>query len=410
VTTDRLGNRVCRDVSTVGFGADFTAPTGSLTAGPANNTSYNAIGSVGTFQVTASDNASGFSANPLSVIVTRSNPAASNTCVVGTVVSQVCTAAAQGLSFDPTAGVAAPTREGYYNATITLLDQAGNSTTIVTGRVFGLDEPAAIAPNSTAEIGFTGGISLPSVIAGAATNSFTATPVEDLDLASVFGVTAYPTGNLQYPSQSLGAFGTPFERGGAAIQYAVPNWIRCLNPAGDFATTTNKPTAITLNAVDQAGNVGSLTSGAFGANAETCGAVGAVTPLFFGNNGATALTVAYGTGKTAVDIDGATVATTSATSVGLTVIADVPLNSSVNPFQRVDFYYQNAAGNLVLIGSGSATLAQTQTNRTYTYAFTRDPDALVQVGNVNIVAIGIDSQGDAVMSNALGAVQVVTVQ
>ena len=61
------------------------------------------------------------------------------------------------------------------------------------------------------------------------------------------------------------------------------------------------------------------------------------------------------------------------------------------------------------IGSGAATLAQTITNRTWTYTLTWDPDANVPVGAVNIVALGIDAQGDAVMSNAVGAVTVTTV-
>jgi hypothetical protein len=358
--------------------------------------------------VAASDNASGFSATPLNVIVTRTNANAANTCVIGT--GATCTVAAQALAFDATNGVAAPTNEGYYTTSITLVDQAGNSAVLTTGRVFLLDQPGQIAPGSTAEIGFTGGISLPSVIAGATTNSFTATPVEDLDIASVFGVVTYANGLIQYPSQALGEYGTPLQRAGTAINYGATNWIRCLNVAGDFTSTNTQPTSITLTAVDQAGNQGSLTSGAFGANAQACGSVGDLgvgfAINFFGNNGATALTASYGTGKTQVDIDGASLATVSSETVTFTVIADVPLNTSANPFQRVELFYLQG-GTLRSMGTASAVLAQTQTNRTWTYTFTWNPDAAVAPNAaLPIVAIGVDSQGDAVLSQTVNVVVV----
>jgi hypothetical protein len=409
---DALGNVICYDLNPTNalnpgangsFGADFTAPTATMT-GPAANSSFIALGAVGSYAVAATDNASGFGATPLNVVVTRTNANAANTCVIGTVVSGVCTAAARALTFDPTNAVASPANEGYYNVTITLLDQAGNTATLTTARTFLLDDPAQFGPTATADAGFTGGISLPSVIAGATTNAFTATPVDDIDLASVFGVTAYANGNLQYPSQSLGTYNTPLERGGAAIQYNVSNWVRCLNVAGDFVSTNTQPTQITMFAVDQAGNQGSLASPAFGANAQACNGVGDVAINTFGP-----ITTTFAATKTQVDIDGATLAAASDDKVVLTVVADVPLNTSNNPFSRVDFYYQNAAGRLVLIDKGSAVLAQTATNRTWTYTLTWNPDANVQVGAVNVVAVGVDLQGDAVLSNAIAAVQVTTV-
>jgi hypothetical protein len=406
---DALGNTICYDLNPVNalnpgangsFGADFTAPTGTLT-GPAANSAFVSAAGVGSFAVAATDNASGFGATPLNVIVTRTNPAAANTCVIGTVVSGACTAAGRALTFDPTNGVAAPTNEGYYNATISLLDQAGNSTTLTTARVFLLDDPAQVAPGATVDVGLTGGISLPSVIAGATTNNFAATPVDDIDLASVFGVTSYPTAQIQYPNQALGTYGVPLERGGTGINYSVANWIRCINAPGDFATTTNQPTNITLNTVDQAGNIGSLASPAFGANAQACGAVGEVAINSFGS-----LAINYGTGKTQVDIDGATLATASSTTAVLTVVADVPLNTANNPFARVDFYYLQG-GTLRLIGSGAATLAQTATNRTWTYTLTWDPDAnVLPNAALPLVAIGVDAQGDAVLTAAVNAVVV----
>jgi hypothetical protein len=45
-------------------------------------------------------------------------------------------------------------------------------------------------------------------------------------------------------------------------------------------------------------------------------------------------------------------------------------------------------------------LAQTPTQRTYTYTFVWDPDAAVQTGAVNVRFVGVDAQGDAVHTAA----------
>jgi hypothetical protein len=320
----------------------------------------------------------------------RLNANNSNTCVLGGGTAPACTATSQqALTFRGTGG---STVDGYYTTTINLTDAAGNSVQLVNAQLNELD---AVIPT------FTGGISLPAVIAGAATNTFTTTVADQLDLGSIFGVVAYPGVGLaiQYPTQVIGAFGSPLEQSSANLGYAVANWIRCLNAPGSFATAANPPSQIQLTVTDQTTinqNVATLTSGAFGANAQAC--TGTV-----GNLGGTAVpnsfvqnAPVYGTGLTQVDLDGVTVANISSTTVQLQAVADVPLNSSADPFSRVDFYYLNTAGNLVKIGSATAVLAQTQTNRTYTYNFTWDPAAPVQTGAVGVVAIGVDAQGDAV--------------
>jgi hypothetical protein len=390
VFKDALGNMFCMDLVQA-FGADFTAPTGTIT-GPAANTGYNALGLVPNWAVTASDNASGFTASPLRVTMTRLNANNTTSCVIGS--GSSCTAVTQPMTFGGTGGSAT---DGYYTTTITLTDAAGNSVQLVNAQLNELD---AVAPT------FTGGISLPAVITGAATNTFTTTVGDQLDLGSIFGVVTYPgVGlSLQYPTQVIGAFGPPLEQSSTNLGYAVANWIRCLNAPGSFATAANPPSQITLSVTDQTTinqNVTTLTSGAFGANAQACtGTVGnlggTAVPNSFVLNAAD-----YGTGNTQVDLDGVSVATGSATSVTLTAVADVPLNSSADPFSRVDFYYLNGSGNLVKIGTGTVTLAQTQTNRTYTYTLVWDPAAPVPTGAVGVTAIGVDAQGDAVATTGI---------
>jgi hypothetical protein len=393
VFTDALGNRTCVDLAQA-FGADFTAPTATIT-GPAANTGYNASGLVPSWSVTASDNASGFTATPLRVAMNRLNINNTNTCVLGGGTAPACTATSQqALTFSGTGG---STTDGYYTTTINITDAAGNSVQLVNAQLNALD---AVAPT------FTGGISLPAVISGAATNTFTTTVGDQLDLGSIFGVVSYPgVGlNIQYPTQQIGAFGSPLEQSSTNLGYAATNWIRCLNAPGSFATASGQPSQITLSVTDQTTinqNVTTLTSGAFGANAQAC--TGTV-----GNLGGTAVPNTfvlnapnYGTGNTQVDLDGVSVATGSATSVTLTAVADVPLNSSADPFSRVDFFYLNGLGNLVKIGTGTVTLAQTQTNRTYTYTFVWDPAAPVPTGAVGVTAIGVDAQGDAVATTGV---------
>lgn len=382
---DALGNVSCASLAPGGvagaqFGADFTAPTGTVTGPAAGPPGLNV--DPGNFAVTASDNASGFLATPLLVIMSRLNVGGTTTCVIGSGTGCV-TPAAQALTFDATGAVG--NIEGYYTTSITLVDQAGNQTVLVTARLYEYD---ATIP------GFSGGISLPSLIAGATTNTFTATATDNLDLDAIFGDVAYPLATLRYPSQTIGAWGPPLETS-VVVPYAVANWVRCINAAGSFAVASGPPTGITLTVSDQATNTFALASAAFGANAQVCiGSVGnipATDILSFIQNAPN-----YGAGLTQVDIDGAGLAAVSSATVTLTAVADVALSSSADPFTRVDFYYVSG-GVHIKVGTATVVLAQTITNRTYTYTFVWNPDATIVPGGT-VVALGVDAQGDAVLT------------
>jgi hypothetical protein len=434
VITDALGNRNCADLgvttaivqSGVSFtglpagstsiGADFTAPTATIDAtSPIASTGYSA--SPPNWSVTASDNASGFTASPLRVNMSRLNADGTTDCVINTGANSCNSAGvnpngttnAQPLSFDATGGADIV---GYYTTSINIRDAAGNQTTLVTSQLNGFDN---VAPT------FTGGISLPAVIAGASTNTFTTTVGDNLDLGSIYGLVNYGgvNLNLRYPTQAIGTFGPPLEQSSANLGYAVPNWIRCLNPTGNFGPAINQPTAIALRLTDQTtvptSNTAVLVSGAFGANAQACtgtgnaGNVGNIVPadiLSFADS-----TPSYHpTDATIVnvDLDGVTVSATSATSVVLTAKASVALNSAADPFSRVDFFWQDPVTlDLIKIGTATVTLAQTQTTRTYTYKFTWDPAAPVPAGNITVWTIGVDAQGDAVLGSAAGQTVVI---
>jgi hypothetical protein len=391
VFTDALGNQTCLDLAPAGvpggqLAADFTPPTGSVTGPPAGPPGMNPVAPA-SFTVTASDDASGFGALPLLVEMSLLDPSNTTTCLIGAAGS--CgLPAAQPLTFDATGG---PDLQGYYTTTITLVDQAGNTVVLVTARLY---ESDAIAP------AFSGGISLPSLIAGATTNTFTATATDDLDLNAIFGVVAYPQGNFQYPSQTIGSWGPPLEQS-ALVNYAVADWVRCINAAGSFTTASGPPTGITLTVTDQALNIGTLASAPFGANAQVCtGSVGNIPPGDFVAPFFTLNAPNYG-GALLVQVSkGGTVNSTTSATVTLTAEASVTLTTLLNPFTRVDFYYVNGPVN-IKIGTGAVTLTATATTRVYTYTIVWDPDASVPAGVTTVVALGVDAEGDAVLTNTV---------
>jgi hypothetical protein len=396
VFTDALNNQVCQDLVNT-LGADFVAPTGTFT-GPGANSFFTSTGAVPAYAVTATDNASGFGASPLTVSVLLQSPAGTQ-CVFGTSTTALpcVNSASQTLTFFETTGatLASPTAgEGYYTVTIMLTDQAGNVTTLVTNQVSLVD---ATAP------GFTGGISLMNIYNGGQPAVFTATAKDNIDLSSIFGVLSYPgTGtNIRFPAQTLGTYGPAAFTTTSLVNYTIPQFIRCLNAQNDFTTTTNQPNQFQFTVSDFAGNATQLAQGIPSVNVQACGAVGDVAINFFNSNAPD-----FGTGKTQVSLAGTTSSTTSAT-VTLSAVADVPLNTSLNPFARVDFYWLDGNGNQRLIGTASPALTQTQTNRTWTYTFVWDPNSPVPApANVTIVAIGVDSNGDAVLTNTQTVVTV----
>jgi hypothetical protein len=392
--TDALGNVTCYDLTdtdlvniTGTIGADFVAPTINSTTGPADMSGTNVA--PGNFAHTVIDNASGFGPLPVSANITRVGTSGATACVVAP--SGTCTGGTVKLlplTFDATDGTNV---DGYYTiSNWNIADQAGNLTPVA-DRTYLLD---ATAPT------FAGGVSLQPLYVGNATATFNTAVADNLDLNGVFGVLTYPTANFQYPTQSIGTFGVPLEKT-ANVTLSIANFMRCVNVAGDFATTTNKASSVDLTVTDFGNNATS--SGAVAippANVEACGAVGATPVNTFGPT-----VVAYETGKTQVDIDGATLAAASGTTATLSVVADVPLNTAVDPFARVDFYAVVGANN-VFIGTATGVLAQSPTVRTYTYTFVWNPAAPITAAVTNVVAIGVDSNGDAVLT-APGAILLV---
>lgn len=396
---DALGNTTCADLAPGGvvsatFGADFTPPnnvTLTFSDGSTNNFFYNAVSpAVNYILASTGDNASGIDpATPALIAILRDNSTGNPTCVVGTGAScaQVAAAAIDNI----TGGNAG---EGYYNLTAQLSDVAGNPAPVPPfTRLYLVD---ATAPS------FTGNVGMNAQYSGNAPATFTNLNASDnLDLNELYGVVDYTAAgiSLQYPSLSIGDFGLPLQKTFSG-DYTIPSLIRCINPANTFAANpAAEAQQITFTASDQAGNTGTVApvAGALLAALDNCGAVGNMPAPAAFNTFDDVAPVYPGTGKTQVSKSGLTTGANAAT-VTLSAVADVTLDNAPEPFTRVEFYYENAAGNMVLIGqAGAGVLNQTVTNRTWTYTFSWDPGAEVPTNaTTNVIAIGIDAQGDAV--------------
>lgn len=391
VVKDALGNKTCSPLGNT-FGVDFTPPSNVTLTGVTDSASFNVIATADAVQyilASTGDNASGISATlPGLVSILRTPATGANVCELGSGSTCVQVAAPGTGSITDNAGA-----EGYYTLTAQMTDVAGNAApTPAFTRLFLVD---ATAPT------FTGNVGMNAQYAGNAPAAFTNLQITDnLDLKRLFGVVNYAAAgvDLEYPAQSIGSFGLPLEKTFSGT-YTIPSLIRCINPANTFALNlAAEATQITFIAEDQANNQGTVAPvvGALQAALDNCGAVGNVTAPAAINSFADSA-VNYGTGKTQVSIGGTTTTINSA-NVVLTTIVDVTLDNSPEPFTRVEYYYQNAAGNWVRIGQSAAgVLNQTVTTRTWTYKFTWDPDATVPVNaTTNVIAIGVDAQGDAV--------------
>lgn len=396
IVKDLLGNTSCVDLAPGGgttFGADFTPPQNVTFTGVDDGdvfggaTAVADASAVNYVLASTGDNASGISATtPGLVSIHRVGDDDDDDCVVGDDCDQVAapgTAAINGGSAN----------EGYFTITAQMTDNAGNAAP---------DDPfmATFLVDATNPT-FTGNVGLAAQYSGNAPATFTNLHTTDnLDLSRLFGVVSYTTAglNIEYPAQTIGSFGLPLEQDFSG-DYTIPSLIRCINAAGSFGQDlTAEAQQITFISEDQAGNQGTVApvAGALSAALDDCGAVGNLTAPSVINSW-TDVAPNYGGTKTQVSKSGST-SGSNAASVVLSAVADVTVDNSGEPFSRVEFYYQNAAGNWVFIGqSAGGLLNQGVTTRTWTYSFTWDPDSSVPTNaTTNVIAIGIDAQGDAV--------------
>lgn len=400
VIEDALGNQRCADLMPGGvaqgqFGADFTPPADPTFAGPANDTTFITTGAADAATFTFSnlqDNASGFGTYPVLATLRRFNANGTTTCLIG---SPASSCANKG---DTTATVSVTANsgtEGYYLFSGQVQDSALNANATLFDRRLLVDAtPAAVV----------GILSMPSLIEGQGSATFNGQVTDNIDLAQYYGLLLYAGApDIRTAPVALGTYGEDVLTKSADVSLTLTGAMRCLALApGGTPGAPQKLAAIDLRVQDFAQMNDDVSSGIGGgvqvippAAVEDCGTIADVTDW------ADSLPAA------AVDIsrDGQT--NNTATTVDLVARALVPLNVTNNPFQRVEFYRVNALGELVLIGTGTAALTQTVTERIWTYTMTWDPGADVPNGAVTIRAIGVTADGDGVLTDGQNNITIV---
>jgi hypothetical protein len=367
VTADALGNVQCADLAPGGapaatFAVDLVPPTATLTSAPASNGVYGGFfrGSPPAFAASVSDAQSGISSTPLFASLQLFTPSGTM-CVIGA--GSSCAVAAQPSTFPSF------TLEGYYIATIEARDIAGNVTPLISNILYLLD---SLPPSIT-------NVAVPSSITGSAIPTFNATVVDNVEAATVRSWITYGSLSRSFdlPSATVSGFGLPLV-GQTAVPLTFPTFYRCVE--------SSKPYSVAMFANDHGGNFGN-TNGVMidAASIQDCGVAGNV-PI-------SSLSIA-GPTPSLVSTNGATAGVPTVTT--LRAFANTPTTATGNPFTRVDFYWGGSESNYVYIGAGAATLVSLPTARQWTYTLAFDPpSALGQDSLAEIIAIGVDSKGEA---------------
>ena len=396
------------------FGVDVVAPTAAFAAGSATDMQIVGIGgTVPNWTVALSDDASGFSTSPIATQLRRL--AASGTaCAVGT--GSGCTAKDTAATFIANANKGI----GYYTYTGTARDLARNAAPALTRQIV-VDNVAAPT---------MGSIATPVTINGGSSVTFSTSAADDLDLIEWDNTLAYavsPNGVGAQPLSIRSARTSIHPRFSGTLitsqplSIVVPTFIRTMSvtgaggavPVGTAGAVL--PASIAARAYDAGGNASTPNAGTgAGFSNIPAASINTTTNALTdwsaapaGQN-ASAVMSSFAVTNTAANISNCptagcagNVAPTNATSVTLTAAATgaTGLNYQfANPFSQVQFYYLDATSNeYIMIGSTSVPVVTDPAagTRVFTFSLSWDPPAAIGVGAVTIVAVGVNSRGDA---------------
>jgi len=471
ITMDALGNadttgNASSPQAVITFGVDKTAPTNTVGSAPANQATSTAANGNGNYSFTISDNLSG--TGPALVAMARqwnglSSVSSSNEGRINTNVT-----APAGATYNNIGTSATSTQEpcyiGRFNATqaaagpnaIPLFNAAGSAIGFCTPVVYNLGagtlpaEPATILPtpvagldgywtttvvaqdvagNQAAPVTRTvledvtspvvANIDLPPTATGNATVSFPAavtdnasTSVGDITGSWITQTFSGPAVSLRWPTTA--GPGTAFDNvltNNTTVTPAIPNFIKNLQVGAASAVPSspaNDVSSVTVTAMGAAGNVGTLTA-TFNPGLPQLVA-GASTTFTATTVPSWAIQAPSNANISNCPNDTCTPAATQPTSITLTVTAQGPTATYVNPFATgtVEFWYR-PTGNAVwyLIGNaGAGSSRDNSVNRFWDYSitfnppnFTPDQVSLTTAGmTIDVVAIGVNAAGDAIMT------------
>lgn len=414
---DALGNP--RTDNMVGpFGVDVVPPTQTFAATDVSVTNPNLIINAalptGQFVLSYVDDASGFTATPVRMAITILGatgtsaapvPLASNqVCLFGDVSSQnVCNVVLNGGTVDiPTLlanpagfpGNTDPTTpagaQGYLTISAFTRDQGGLASATLTETAL----YDVLAP-------IHGGIGIPATLTGGTAASLAGSASDNVDLLSAQWWLSSPLSGFirQGTATTLGTAFDATLTTAANFNYTTTNFMRSVaqTDAGHAPQSNAQLSDQVRGRVsDAAGNTGDNVQAISPIN------ISQVTPLTAWA-GITGFTTWQGfTSQANVSNPACTnpVAAVNPTSTTLTAVATFTNLTANFPFSSVNFYIPDADG-LTPIGVGAVSVSTSLTNRTFTYTLAWDPACSVPAGVTNLVAIGVNTAGDALMTQVI---------
>jgi hypothetical protein len=412
------------------FGIDNTLPTLTITAGPATLTNNNTTNTgVAAWTITFSDagvGPSGFNTNPIMAKLERfaasqtTNPVCLNPTTGATI---SCTTNNGFVANNGTVNVPAP--DGYYRLTINVTDAAGNQTTNT--MVITLND--ITAPTA-------GGVATPATLTGGAAAAFSSALADNVDLGDFLASIGFGGTFIAEPRQVVGSYDPLNLKGTDPGAFTIAKFIRSV----EGTTGAGRPdgAVVQANVVqyavrDVAGmqtqdpcpaagaGDGAATQNCFQRQADITAAVASGSPggfpsfttidTTFNSANAARGNFIQGAPSAATVCNRATGTCASATTAPLSTTLTATVTGSnatfVNPFDRVNFYYQGPSGRWILIGTGTVSITDDTVLalRTITYTLTWTPTGLLPAGAspgtpFPVRAVGISTNGSALMATS----------
>ena len=414
LVTDALGNAAVVQLATQvnpTFGVDKNAPINfALTGGPAHMSAFNAgDGEPGPYQFTALDDLSGFTGTPYRVVVNRYAPglSASQRCVIG---SYSSSAGCAPVAFD--SDVDLPTEatggagyaDGYYEVHVYVQDRATNTSETIM-RITMRDHTNPV----------TGNVGIPATLTGGANATFTNNATDNLDLATA-------QAQLRYSGSTSGFgeylwFGMPSVYGtygfdafttsqtlSETIPFVRALWVVAAGGGYNGATNT-AASHVRFDVFDVAGNQAQPENAFAGGTVGATDGVDVLGDATYDdpdtNDNVWSVSENSPAGN---DVCNASGSCPSGTPSSVTLTASITGNTGIfdAPFaaNRVYFYYTDGSGGQQLIGTAtSRSSTDDNTTRTWIYSVTFTP-ATLPAGAANLYAVGVDANGDALISEA----------
>lgn len=368
------------------FGVEHRPPIAAFAQGSVRDgarfNNANPPGSNDAFTITAVDSLSGLGPLPVAVRLLRRVATGGIACVIG----QLETDAGECLPVLDDQGLPVPSLDGYLTYEAVVRDRAGNESDSLIATVL-------VDRNAPA---FNGLMSGPANPTGNATTTFSVVAVDDLDLAQAQLRLVYATDEeLPFgPPTQLGTFGPPFTT--SATASATINFVRGIEhtlSGGEPSGAVQPAVAASFTVLDVAGNSGTIFRSLSNVPAGTsASALGVATFQLTGPPPGT---------QVCNGLPGSGTCTTSRT-VTLQAEATGP-SGFANPFARVHFYRMDANGAVHLIGTAtSATPINSGGIRTWRWTFTFAPVGLPAQNPAPVFAVGVDAQGDGLVSGSVG--------